>query len=516
MLILKRLSDTVQNLTMKNKIILFLLLGFFSHSLMAQEIPGKRDSLNSTILKEKRVFNVILPTGYKPAAGKKYDVIYVLDDWNIKLLSQVEEFVEGESMMPPAIIVGILNVDRDRDLLPTHNAGNKTSGGANKFLSFMKDELIPYINKTYPANGDNTLFGHSFGGVFVTYALLTEPQLFKSYIAADPSYWWDDNVMLKTVPPKLAALAASGQTLYVTGRLGNGMTDMRIPQMDSILKKSAPAGLNWKLTAYPDETHGSVRFKSAYDGLRFSYAGYNAKGIRFHPMSGIVLKDQPIHLWYFADTANVRYTTDGTEPIASSTLFRNDNQLTAPGKVTIKKFAQQSRYNETFSGTFETGNYLPAGKLSRNMKPGGFNYAYYEGQWNKLPDFKTLKAVKTGKIDSGFDINKLPRKKDFALLVTGQMEVKEDGYYVFAIDINDGTRFYLDNKLLIDLDGARDSDGQGKSYIVPLKKGFYPVREEYFQKTDDHKLDVEYLTPTTIKTKSSAVIPLALQYGLAN
>jgi len=201
---------------MKSKVTYLILFCLWGCNLMAQEMPGKRDSINSTILKEKRCFQVVLPAGYKPESGKKYDVIYVLDgDWNTKLLSEVEQLLADEGRIPHSIIIGILNTDRDRDLLPTHNAGNRTSGGADQFLNFMKNELIPYINKTYPSDGENTLFGHSFGGVFVTYALLTEPQLFDSYIAADPSYWWDDNVMLKMVPSKLPSLAVPDRILNV-------------------------------------------------------------------------------------------------------------------------------------------------------------------------------------------------------------------------------------------------------------------------------------------------------------
>lgn len=502
---------------MSKKVIYSLLLLLLSCSLMAQETPGKRDSINSAILKEKRYFQVVLPKGYDTASHKRYDVTYVLDgDWNTKLLSDMEQLLGGEGRIPHNIIVGILNTDRDRDFLPTHNESNRTSGGADQFLRFLKNELIPYINKNYPANNENTLFGHSFGGVFVTYALLTEPQLFESYIAADPSYWWDNNAMLKWVPSKLAELTASGKTLYVTGREGGGMADMRIPQMDSILKKYAPASLTWKLMAYPDESHGTVRLKSAYDGLKFSYPDYHNNGIVFHPMNGIILKGKPISLWYFADTTNVKYTKDGTEPTRYSAQFRKDNLLTGPGKVTIRRLTLRSSTDESFSGSFESGGFLRPGKLEPRMNPGGFNYAYYEGTWSKLPDFKSLNPVKTGRTDSAFNINKMPRQINFGLVISGQLKITEDGYYLFGIDADDGFRFYLDNKLLIDYDGLHGDDALGASCIVPLKKGFYHIREEYFQKEGGRKLDFEYLIPTTMLSKHTTTIPLALQYGLSN
>ena len=499
---------------MKTKICLFFALLFISSTLFAQGIPGKRDSIYSVILKENRIIQVVVPDGYKPGSTEKYDVLYVLDgDGITKLASNIADFLKEQSAMPPTIIVGIFNTNRDRDLLPTHHKENPRSGGADKFLSFIKSELIPYISKTYPSNGDNTLFGHSFGGVLVTYALLTEPQLFKSFIAADPSYWWDNNVMISMTAAKLPSLAGLGKTFYISGRQGQGMADMRIPQMDSLLRKAAPAGLTWKMISYPDETHGSVKLKSMYDGLKFSYAGYSSGRIVFHPMNGIMLKDKFFDLWYFTDTTKVRYTTDGTDPSLTSNGMKRANALAGPGKIIAHHFTNRSRYDQVYSAEFRTGNYLPPGKLPAKMKAGGFNYAYYEGNWDKLPDFKTLVPIKTGKTDSAFSINKLPRQNNFALLITGQLQVTEDGYHLFALDMDDGFRLYVGDQLLIDNDGVHTRKDIGQSYIIPLKKGFYPIRLEYFQKDGDKKFELEYLTPSALATIHSTPIPLALQYG---
>jgi predicted alpha/beta superfamily hydrolase len=77
--------------------------------------------------------------------------------------------LQGEEFLPELIIVGIPNMNlgfRERDFTPTHVSG--LSGGADKFLAFLKSELIPYIEKTYPAKADgNTLYGGSLAGLFV-------------------------------------------------------------------------------------------------------------------------------------------------------------------------------------------------------------------------------------------------------------------------------------------------------------------------------------------------------------
>src|SRR5688500_7032592 len=170
---------------------------------------GKLDSINSSILNQKRLIQVFTPPSYKPGSADKYDVLYVLDggNWNTGLIARTQQFVEGEGLMPPTIIVSVLGIDRSKDLTPTRLAGWKTSGGADKFLGFIKNELIPYVNQTYPSNGDNTLWGHSLGGMFVMYAMLKEPTTFKSYIAVDPSMWWDKCYIPKMAAKELPALA---------------------------------------------------------------------------------------------------------------------------------------------------------------------------------------------------------------------------------------------------------------------------------------------------------------------
>ena len=500
---------------MKRKLYLFVLLGIlgafgFAGTSLAQGLPGKKDSIHSTILNQERFIQVVLPQKYDTA--KKYDVLYVLDgDGNTKLAMDAQRFLEDEAYVPPIIIVGVLNIDRNHDLTHVHIDENKTSGGGEKFLGFLKDELIPYINKNYPSNGQNTIFGHSLGGLFVMNALLYEPQAFKSYIAADPSFWFKHNYMNKIAEDKLPGVANMHKTLYISGREGANYRGMGIVGMDSILKKYAPADLSWKAQPYPDETHGSVRFKSMYDGLKFTYGGYIDAAVQFHPMNGIMLKDKPAPVWVITDYSSVRYTTDGTEPTLNSPKWADEVSITGPAKLVVKSFTNREEYDKTTSGEFKLGETLPSLPKPGKYKPGGFSYSYYEGQFDKLPDFKKLKPVQTGITDKNFDLDKLPRKDNFALLIEGELEIKQDGYYIFGLDSDDGSRLYLDKKLLIDYDGLH-GPGNVQSYMVPLAKGFYPIRLEYFQKDGGRNLQLIYVLPGS-KQPHAVPIPFELQYG---
>lgn len=87
---------------------------------------------------------------------------------------------------------------RTRDLTPSHSTMFESSGHADDFIRFLSDELRPWLSKKYPAAIDDiTYFGHSLSGMFGTYVLLTQTDLFDRYILSSPSLWWDHQLMFR-------------------------------------------------------------------------------------------------------------------------------------------------------------------------------------------------------------------------------------------------------------------------------------------------------------------------------
>lgn len=472
---------------------------------------GKLDSLHSAILNQERLIQVFVPAGYKPGSTQKYDVLYVLDggNWNTGLVSQVQRFVEDEGFMPPTIIVSVMGIDRNVELTPTHLDSWKGSGGGPLFLSFIKNELIPYINKNYPSNGDNTLWGHSLSAMFAIYAMVKEPGLFNSYIAVDPSIWWDNDYVAKIAADKLPGFTSQNTTLFIAGREG-ALSDMKTDTMETVLKNTAPQNLHWKVQIYTAETHSSVRLKSTYDGLRFTYQGLTSH-IEFHPMGGIVLKDKPYPIWLFSDTTGLHYTIDGTIPTTASPKARQELMVTGPATVTYKSFTNRSRYDQTVAGAFVAAKPPhPVTKL-KNFQSGGFNYTYYALKGDSSADLENMQPLKHGITGKNFDVDKLPAKNNFALVIDGMLEVKEDGYYIFALAADKGSKLYIAGKLMITWDG--DYSRRNYSCIIPLAKGFYSLKLEYYHRNPDFKLDWGYVTPGNIAAKKVIPIPAELQYG---
>jgi predicted alpha/beta superfamily hydrolase len=113
--------------------------------------------------------------------------------------------------LPSMVVVGIgyrlgalheTAVLRTRDLTPTSDSGyarlypeRSEMGGARAFLGFVRQELVPWVGDRYPVVGpDRAFFGHSLGGLFGTFVLLTAPETFQRYAIGSPSLWWDGGV----------------------------------------------------------------------------------------------------------------------------------------------------------------------------------------------------------------------------------------------------------------------------------------------------------------------------------
>lgn len=87
-------------------------------------------------------------------------------------------------------------------------------GGADRFLAFIEEELKPLLRAEIPLDRDReTLFGNSYGGLFVLHVLAHHPERFARYIASSPSIWWDEKRILRDLERALEQRAQGGRAL---------------------------------------------------------------------------------------------------------------------------------------------------------------------------------------------------------------------------------------------------------------------------------------------------------------
>lgn len=474
---------------MKTKIIVFVLF-CISLKIAAQDgYSEKHDSIQSDILKQNRKISVFLPAGYE-AGDEKFPVVYVLDaDGRDQHIVPTARFLFVNNKMPRVIVVGVFNIDRNHDFLPDSSQNATTGGGANNFLKFFKNELIPYIDKNFKTEAFKVLVGHSYGGVFVMHTLLNDPDLFDAYIAIDPSFWYKDRMQVKSAQNEFLKTKNWNKSIFITGREGNGMKDMGIEAMEKVLKSSAPKELYWKIVGYSSEDHGSVPFKSAYDGLRFIFDG--GGNFQVFPQAGILPKGTSSFAFIENNNPNLRYTTDGTEPTINSKQCRDRIEITKPCTLKVKSISRTYKNNAAISTIFSEGTFPEGAQPAENLKQ-GLKYSYYEGVWDSLPDFTKLTPKSTG-ITENLDLKFAARQDSFAVRFEGYLHIITRGLYDLWIVSDDGSKLYLNDQLLFNNDGLHAAD-RPVVKLVPLSPGYYPIKIDYFERTGDQAITLGWIT----------------------
>lgn len=258
-----------------------LILSFHSYAqnkVVVEEkhplIIGEGISIGSEILGENRLLNIHLPNGYSEDSGRTYPVIYLLDGsfdddfLHIVGLVQFGSF-SWINMLPESIVVGISNVDRKRDFTyPSKNKRDKeelpTSGESEKFISFIENELQPFINLNYKTDSFKTIIGQSLGGLLATEILFKKPGLFDNYIIVSPSLWWDDESLLKSK----ALEYKSKKSIYIAvGKEGEVM-ERASKELYNKLNLEKLENTKLYFDFFEEQTHGNVLHVAVYAAFK--------------------------------------------------------------------------------------------------------------------------------------------------------------------------------------------------------------------------------------------------------
>jgi predicted alpha/beta superfamily hydrolase len=263
-------------------------------------VIGNTTTLFSKILNEKREVWVHVPKNHTNGnTTRRYPVAYVLDgDQHFHSLSGLIHQLSatnGNTICPEMIVVAILNTDRTRDLTITHKTSGfavdpefaKNSGGAEKFTAFIENELFPYIDSLYPTAPYRMMIGHSLGGMLVVNTLLNHTHMFNSYIALDPSLWWDESLLVKQARQKLKEKKYTKKSFYMavanairsdkdTAEQRKEKNDYNVilnSQLDfaDLLKSNNENGLRWKYDYYKEEGHNTIPLIGEYHALKFIF-----------------------------------------------------------------------------------------------------------------------------------------------------------------------------------------------------------------------------------------------------
>lgn len=177
-------------------------------------------------------------------------------------------------------------------------------GGADAFRRFLVEELRPLVARAYRIDPrDQTLFGHSMGGLFATYVLLNYPADFRTVAIASPSLYRNADTVLAAAPafrarvergeaaPRILLMAGGDESVVTRAPAPPGMSRTEIQAAiglrrmvlntielaDRLREVKGGQGYEVGLMIFPDENHVSVVAGAISRAMTF------AVGVRLPP-----------------------------------------------------------------------------------------------------------------------------------------------------------------------------------------------------------------------------------------
>ena len=192
----------------------------------------------------------------------------------------------------------------------------------------------------------------------------------------------------------------------------------------------------------------------------------------------------------FLDRAEIAFNNPFT---SLSTVYSENNsdgktysQPVQIDKNTTFSFRIKNSKNEVSGNEireFRKIAYLEPVKITK--PEAGLKYASFEGDWENIPDLKSMTPKKEGKATDFMVADIAPREDHWALVYNGFIKIESDNLYIFRVNADDAARLYIGGELVADEKTKIKGENVG---AVALKKGFHPVRIEFLEKEGNQRL----------------------------
>ena len=262
-----------------------------------------------------------------------------------------------------------------------------------------------------------------------------------------------------------------------------------IPTMARLDYMSMPRMLSMAEVGWSSKEKDEADFMTRIDGI---YGRLDQMGVQYRlpDIPGLPSYDAFVE----ADTLvlekpsiidEIRYTTDGSIPEITSTLYEKPIVVTESKTFKIATF-RKGRRIKVSQAKFEKQAYRNAENVV--TKP-GVQLNYYEGDFRKVAQMEGTK-VKKSTVEQTVGIPKFAAKDSFGLWYEGYLEVSASGVYSFYLKSDDGSTLEIGDKLVVNNDGnhgAVEIRGQ-----IALEKGKHPFKVKYFEGGGSESLEFQY------------------------
>lgn len=232
-------------------------------------------------------------------------------------------------------------------------------------------------------------------------------------------------------------------------------------------------------TFFPKLVNGITRL----DEYQVNYRPLDLPGV--HLTNAFV--DECMVTWdYPLPKVEIRYTTDGSIPDRSSTLYTKPFKITETTDFTIRLFRPDGSAADISSISYRKENYK-AGEELAEVPP--IRLDWHEAVIRKCHEMDTLPVAKSYMLEKITIPDEINLKR--ALCYTGYLTIPENDIYTFHLTSDDGSQFYIDNEIVVDNDGPHGPvtlSGQ-----KALGKGAHPFKLYYFDMNNGGCLNLKMI-----------------------
>lgn len=304
----KRYLNNIKEMEHLIRRITLLFILFISSNVLGQKTSLGYETITHKLSSEDKdeyVLKITFPRDYN--ADEAYKTLYYLDAyWLSDITLGCYTILDLCEYVEDVVFVGISlegsekdwNTQRNKDFTPSpyqnlgihqtnpenkakvvikNRTGNQftkeNTGGASLFLDFLEQDVIQFVEETYPnLSKGKGLLGHSFGGLFGFYTLQNRPDLFQDYVIISAAVTWnswelvDDQrfLKLKGFENDLSIYHSYGEQEISSTRNAN-------TAIKNILTELELEELDYEFSPIKDANHYAVLSRAIYDGLLFLY-----------------------------------------------------------------------------------------------------------------------------------------------------------------------------------------------------------------------------------------------------
>lgn len=272
------------------------------------------------------------------------------------------------------------------------------------------------------------------------------------------------------------------QARNVLGAQGNVWTEyIKTPERveyQALPRMCALAEVVWSAKAKRDYQDFTRRMSAHYQRLDEMDVNYHWPALTGLEAQNVFIDEMTVNIGNQRRDAEIHYTLDGSEPTKESPVFSTPMTITTPTVIKAREIVPNGRMGQVYEGHFIKQQPLDPVSLQAGRQGLSFQYFKLDEPINATTDLAGLTPTETGRIETiAFPYDDLPEA--FGLIFSGTIKVPADGVYAFFVLSNDGSRLFVDSRLIVENDGwhgANEKRGQ-----IALKAGLHSIRTDYIQ-----------------------------------